>query len=218
MGRSIPPTCQAPSVLPTLVRRQRQVRTADVRFFSLQPCHTQAIAASVRVPPCRPYNRRGAIATPVRAPRMRTNAVSSPRCLAAGLVAVTTVTAQASKPHIVFILVDDWGWSNVGYHRGGNHPEWQTPNIGARACWEYPLPARRAVDGARPLPDDGRRARCGRHRARPQLCVPVLQSIALGAAIGPEPHPRKVSNVGARLWRVGRSARCRESRHHLQEG
>jgi len=35
---------------------------------------------------------------------------------------------QKEKPHIVMVLVDDWGWNNVGYHRP-NNPEVQTPNI-----------------------------------------------------------------------------------------
>ena len=24
---------------------------------------------------------------------------------------------ESSKPHIMFVLVDDWGWANVGYHQ-----------------------------------------------------------------------------------------------------
>ena len=32
-------------------------------------------------------------------------------------------------PHIVFLLVDDWGWANVGYHRDPPTPEVSTPNI-----------------------------------------------------------------------------------------
>ena len=36
---------------------------------------------------------------------------------------------QASKPHIVFMLVDDWGWANVGYHRNSSLKEIVTPNI-----------------------------------------------------------------------------------------
>ena len=35
----------------------------------------------------------------------------------------------ADKPHIVYILVDDWGWANVGYHRNPPTPEVDTPNI-----------------------------------------------------------------------------------------
>ena len=34
------------------------------------------------------------------------------------------------KPHIVFILVDDWGWANVGYHHRSNLRKYSfTPNI-----------------------------------------------------------------------------------------
>ena len=82
------------------------------------------------------------------------SSIATSRYLAAGILTVaTTVAAQANKPHIVFILVDDWGWSNVGYHRGGNHPEWQTPNIGACA-WKHTSQARlstkRAPSAERP--------------------------------------------------------------------
>ena len=34
-----------------------------------------------------------------------------------------------SKPHIVFMLVDDWGWANVGYHRETPTRDISTPNI-----------------------------------------------------------------------------------------
>ena len=36
---------------------------------------------------------------------------------------------QASKPHIVFMLVDDWGWADVGYHRTTSTKDIVTPNI-----------------------------------------------------------------------------------------
>ena len=36
----------------------------------------------------------------------------------------------APKPHLMFILVDDWGWANVGYHNTSNK-EVVTPNIDA---------------------------------------------------------------------------------------
>ena len=26
------------------------------------------------------------------------------------------------KPNILFMMVDDWGWANVGYHRVVTHP------------------------------------------------------------------------------------------------
>ena len=35
----------------------------------------------------------------------------------------------ANKPHIVFMLVDDWGWANVGFHRDPPTREVDTPNI-----------------------------------------------------------------------------------------
>ena len=40
-----------------------------------------------------------------------------------------TITNAADKPHIVYVLVDDWGWANVGYHRDPPTKEIDTPNI-----------------------------------------------------------------------------------------
>ena len=37
--------------------------------------------------------------------------------------------SAADKPHILFLLVDDWGWANVGYHREVATREVQTPNF-----------------------------------------------------------------------------------------
>ena len=45
------------------------------------------------------------------------------------LFLLTTVVWAADKPHILFLLVDDWGWANVGYHREVATPEVQTPNF-----------------------------------------------------------------------------------------
>ena len=36
---------------------------------------------------------------------------------------------KASKPHIMMMLVDDWGWANVGYHRNASDRETVTPNF-----------------------------------------------------------------------------------------
>ena len=44
-------------------------------------------------------------------------------------VLVTVASAQQSKPNLVFMLVDDWGWANVGYHRDPPTKEVVTPNI-----------------------------------------------------------------------------------------
>lgn len=35
----------------------------------------------------------------------------------------------ADKPHILFMIVDDWGWANVGYHRDPPTKEVITPNF-----------------------------------------------------------------------------------------
>ena len=46
------------------------------------------------------------------------------------LVSTTRSTVNPRKPpHILFLLVDDWGWANVGYHRNPPTPEVVTPNM-----------------------------------------------------------------------------------------
>ena len=49
------------------------------------------------------------------------------------LVAASNLLAAeaADKPHIVYVLVDDWGWANAGYHRNPPTREVDTPNIDA---------------------------------------------------------------------------------------
>ena len=42
---------------------------------------------------------------------------------------VSDGSANANLPHIVMMLVDDWGWANVGYHRDPPTREVATPNI-----------------------------------------------------------------------------------------
>ena len=49
--------------------------------------------------------------------------------IAATLDAKLLVEDTNSKPHLVFMLVDDWGWANVGYHRDPPTKEVVTPNI-----------------------------------------------------------------------------------------
>ena len=51
--------------------------------------------------------------------------------LATLLVSMVTAspTVAENKPHIVMMLVDDWGWANVGYHRDPPTKEVVTPNI-----------------------------------------------------------------------------------------
>ena len=47
------------------------------------------------------------------------------------LLLVSSMLQQttAEKPHVVFMLVDDWGWANVGYHRDPPTREVDPPNI-----------------------------------------------------------------------------------------
>ena len=49
--------------------------------------------------------------------------------LTAVLTGVAATKPGANKPHIVYVLVDDWGWANVGYHRNPPTREVDTPNI-----------------------------------------------------------------------------------------
>lgn len=46
------------------------------------------------------------------------------------LASCATNDGNGTKSHIMFVLVDDWGWANLGLHNPGN-PEVVTPNINA---------------------------------------------------------------------------------------
>jgi arylsulfatase B len=39
--------------------------------------------------------------------------------------------AGGSSPHLIQMLVDDWGWFNVGWHQPSPNPEVVTPNLDA---------------------------------------------------------------------------------------
>lgn len=61
------------------------------------------------------------------------NAAAAALALAAG---ATALPATAPK-YVFFVIVDDLGWANVGFHRGPNTPfrnETVTPNIDALAA------------------------------------------------------------------------------------
>ena len=45
------------------------------------------------------------------------------------VVCASSAKPVADKPHIVYIMADDWGWANVGYHRNPPTREVDTPNI-----------------------------------------------------------------------------------------
>ena len=62
--------------------------------------------------------------------------VSKELVLLLTLVSIAKVTSAkevrgyvTKQPHIIFMMVDDWGWANVGYHRNPQTPEVVTPNI-----------------------------------------------------------------------------------------
>ena len=51
-------------------------------------------------------------------------------CVTLTIVSASSTGKQrASKPHIVFMMVDDWGWADVGYHLNSTSKEVVTPNI-----------------------------------------------------------------------------------------
>ena len=49
-------------------------------------------------------------------------------------VLMRSCAESAKPPHIFFVIVDDFGWGNVGYHRAEEeHPEVATPTLDALA-------------------------------------------------------------------------------------
>ena len=45
------------------------------------------------------------------------------------LLLLFAASAYAKLPNLVFNLIDDWGWANVGFHRDAGFPETVTPNM-----------------------------------------------------------------------------------------
>ena len=52
-----------------------------------------------------------------------------PSCYGVSITKIPPHSKEADKPHVVFMLVDDWGWANVGYHRDPPTREVDTPNM-----------------------------------------------------------------------------------------
>ena len=50
-----------------------------------------------------------------------------------GLVAVAGAAAAGAKPNIVMLLIDDYGYANIGYHAGQSNKEVVTPNLDSLA-------------------------------------------------------------------------------------
>ena len=57
----------------------------------------------------------------------------APAVLLLLLLAACAAVQAAKPPHIVFALIDDWGWSNWAYH-SPNNTEVVTPNLNALAA------------------------------------------------------------------------------------
>lgn len=53
------------------------------------------------------------------------------------LLLVTLLHATAPKPHVVFLLADDLGWANVGWHRDPPTLEVQTPTYVWPSCASF---------------------------------------------------------------------------------
>jgi arylsulfatase B len=51
--------------------------------------------------------------------------------LSAAAAAAAAGAAAAPRPHIVYALIDDFGWANAGWHRASPDPETVTPNLDA---------------------------------------------------------------------------------------
>lgn len=45
----------------------------------------------------------------------------------AAVADTTQIYSYADAPNIVFVLVDDWGWNDVGFR--SNYMSWTTPTI-----------------------------------------------------------------------------------------
>lgn len=67
--------------------------------------------------------------------------------------------SSASKPHILYILLDDWGWADAGWHRPNNYTDLKSPNMDALAkggveldrhyAYKFCSPTRSAVQSGR---------------------------------------------------------------------
>ena len=54
--------------------------------------------------------------------------LASQLVLAAGCL-ITSSWAAPTPPHIVFLLIDDFGWADASWHREKGYKEVQTPNM-----------------------------------------------------------------------------------------
>jgi hypothetical protein len=59
-----------------------------------------------------------------------------------GVREVLVAPAAATKPHVLFVLWDDYGWAGAGYHRPDRTPEIQTPSMDALVAGGIASPRR----------------------------------------------------------------------------
>ncbi len=46
-------------------------------------------------------------------------------------LALTVLSSAQAAPNVLYVLLDDWGWADAGWHRPENYTEVQTPNMNA---------------------------------------------------------------------------------------
>jgi hypothetical protein len=101
-----------------------------------------------------------------------------------------TAGSSTGLPHLIFNLIDDFGWANVGYHRPAGFNETVTPNS------EFPPRASRAraprtssrLSSPR-VPRCSGRARRRRCAAGSILCAQILQPVPLIISDGSHAYP-----------------------------
>jgi len=76
-------------------------------------------------------------------------------------LAIATPAVTKNKPHIVMMLVDDWGWANVGYHRDPPTKEVVTPNMDSLVTEGLELDQHYAFKVCSPSPAEAGRSRLG---------------------------------------------------------
>ena len=111
------------------------------------------------------------------------------------------ILAVNSKPHIVFVLVDDWGWANVGYHQDTQSNEVSTSNIDSLVQEGLELDQHYASSGCSP-------SRCSLLSGRLPIHVNDRnRNIALHNSADPVSGysgiPRKMTTLGTKMKQGG---------------
>lgn len=80
----------------------------------------------------RGYMRRRALAGALATAALARDCAAAAAAAGGSLPVAGGAAKASSQPHLVFALIDDWGWANFGKH-SPNNPEVVTPNIDALA-------------------------------------------------------------------------------------